>query len=246
MLSRVQPVVLERPTSGVATLQINRPQQRGALDRASLRLLLDAFDELAGEPGLAAVVLGSTHPVAFCAGADVGEPLDEAGGVARMEEFAALYAAVEACPAVTICAMTGNTVGAGAELAAACDLRVAGDNLKLRWVGGLLGVPVGPARLAPLVGLAAARHLVLQSPVVTAERALELGLTFEIAPADGAFTRAVAIATELASRPVANLRRVKGMFRDFEQTERRVLAENALLVDFQRNEHGLPSGAAGR
>lgn len=246
MLSRVQSVVLKRPTEGVATLAIDRPKQRGALDRASLQTLISAFAELAADESLAAVVLGSTDPIAFCAGADVSEPLDPAGGVARMEEFAALYAAVESCPAVTICAMTGNTVGAGAELAAACDLRIAGDNLKLRWVGGLLGVPVGPARLAPLVGLAAARHLILQSPVVTAPRALELGLTYEVTAADATFTRATEIAAELASRPVANLRRVKGMFRDFEQTGRRVAAENELLVDFQRHEQGLPSGGSPR
>jgi hypothetical protein len=46
----------------------------------------------------------------------------------------------------------GNVVGAGAELAAGCDLRVGGDNLHLAWAGARLGVPVGPARLAPLVG----------------------------------------------------------------------------------------------
>ena len=236
--------MLERPSLGVAALRINRPQVRGALDRASIQALVAGLRELASEPDLAAIVLSSTDPTALCAGADVNEVLDHDGGVARMAEFAELYAALESSPAVTICAMVGNTVGAGAELAAACDLRVAGDNLKLRWVGGLLGVPVGPARLAPLVGLAAARHLILQSPVVTATEALRLNLTFEVVPAAEAHDRAVAIATELASRPVPNLRKVKGMFREFEETERRTRDENEALVDFQRHGHGLPSGAA--
>ncbi len=140
-----------------------------------------------------------------------------------MNEFGAVYTAVERFPAVTICAMVGNTVGAGAELAAACDLRIAGDNLKLRWVGGLLGVPVGPARLAPLVGLAAARHLVLRSPVVTAEEAVRLNLAFEVVPAADAHDAAVEAGTQLASRPRANVRRIKAMFREFEETERRTL-----------------------
>ncbi len=246
MLPTVEPVVLDRPIPGVATLRINRPEVRGALDRASLRLLLDALAELESEPDLAAVVLSSTDPTALCAGADVNEVLDAEGGYARMSEFAELYAALERCPAVTICAMVGNTVGAGAELAAACDLRVAGDNLKLRWVGGLLGVPVGPARLAPLVGLSVARHLVLQSPVVTAEKALEYGLTFDVVPADKAHDRALEIAESLASRPVENLRKVKGMFREYEQTERRTLDENEALLHFQRHGSGLPSGGATR
>jgi enoyl-CoA hydratase len=245
MLSRVEPVVLERPAEGVAALRINRPEVRGALDTASLRQLTSYLVELA-EEDLAALVLSSTDPNAFCAGADVGEPLDHAGGINRMNEFGAVYTAVERFPAVTICAMVGNTVGAGAELAAACDLRVAGDNLKLRWVGGLLGVPVGPARLAPLVGLAAARHLVMNSPVVTPEEALRLNLTFDVVPAAEAHDRAVEMATQLATRPRANVRRIKSMFRDFEETERRTLKENQMLSDFQRHDHGLPSGGASR
>ncbi|MDO9355606.1 MAG: enoyl-CoA hydratase/isomerase family protein [Solirubrobacteraceae bacterium] len=241
----MEPVLLERPSPGVAVLRINRPQVRGALDRASIRLMVNMLREVSDDPELAAVVLSSTDPSALCAGADVNEVLDEEGGISRMSEFAALYAALESCPAVTICAMVGNTVGAGAELAAACDLRVAGDNLKLRWVGGLLGVPVGPARLTPLVGLAKARYLILQSPVVSAEDALALNLTFEIVPAAECHDRAVEIATSLASRPVPNLRKVKGLFREFEETERRTLKENRVLLDFQRHGHGLPS-APGR
>ncbi|MEH3053677.1 MAG: enoyl-CoA hydratase/isomerase family protein [Patulibacter minatonensis] len=236
--------MLERPAEGVAAIRINRPEVRGALDRASLQLMLQHLVDLADEPDLAVLILSSTHANAFCAGADVGEQLDHEGGVGRMFDFNAVYTAVERFPAVTICAMVGNTVGAGAELAAACDLRVAGDNLKLRWVGALLGVPVGPARLAPLVGLAAARHLVLNSPVVSAEEALRLNLTFDVVPAEQAHDRAVEIGTELASRPRANVRRVKQMFREFEETERRTLKENTLLIDFQRHEQGLPSGGA--
>ena len=62
-----------------------------------------------------------------------------------MQAFAALYAAVDAFPAPTIAVCVGNVIGAGAELAAGCDLRVGGDNLKLAWAGARLGVPIGPA-----------------------------------------------------------------------------------------------------
>ena len=78
-----------------------------------------------------------------------------------MEAFARFYAAIEAFPVPTIAVCVGNVVGAGAELAAGCDLRVGGDNLHLAWAGARLGVPVGPARLAPLVGLARAKELIL-------------------------------------------------------------------------------------
>lgn len=243
MLPTMEPVVLERPAAGVAALRINRPEARGALNRPALQAIIGHLHELRLEQDLAALVISSTDPTALCAGADVGEQLDREGGIARMSEFAAFYAAVESFPAVTIAAMVGNTVGAGAELIAACDIRVAGDNLKLRWVGGLLGVPVGPARLAPLVGLAAARHLILRSPVVDAQAALAYGLTYDVVPAAEAHDRAVEIATELAQRPISNLRIVKGLFRELEETERRTLKENRALMDFQRGGAGLPAGA---
>lgn len=243
MLPTMEPVLLERPAAGVAALRINRPEVRGALNRPTLQLFVKYLDELAQEEDLAALVISSTDPTALCAGADVSEELDHQGGVARMSEFGAFYAGVESFPAVTICAMVGNTVGAGAELATACDLRVAGDNLKFRCVGGMLGVPVGPARLTPLVGLAVARHLILRSPVVTAEDALAYRLAFDVVPAEEAHEKAVEIAGDIAKRPIANLRTVKGLFRELEETERRTLKENRGLMQFQRAGAGLPAGS---
>ena len=244
MIPGVTTVQLERPSDAVAVVRLARPEVRNAIDRPTLRLLLDAFGELNADPRLAAVVLSTTDTIALSAGADVTEVLSEADGRARMDEFSEIYALIEACPAVTICVMVGNTVGAGAEFASACDLRIAGDNLKLRWVGALLGVPVGPARLAPLIGLAAARRLILESPVLSAEDAVRLNLAGEVVPAAEADAKAVELAHSLAKRPLENLRTVKQMFRDFEQTERRLLAETELLMVFQTEGQGLPAGGA--
>src|SRR5207245_4506208 len=135
---------------------------------------------------LRALVLSTTDTRALCAGADISESLDRAGGVARMEAFARLYAAVEAFPTPTICVCVGHVVGAGAELAAGCDLRVGGDNLKLAWAGARLGVPVGPARLAPLVGLARAKELILTARVLDQAAAGALGLLAAAVPAGDA------------------------------------------------------------
>ena len=77
-----------------------------------------------------------------------------------------VYAAFDAVPAPSVAVCVGNVVGAGAEIAAGCDLRVGGDNLKLVWAGARLGAPVGPARLVPLVGLSRAKDLVLTGRVV--------------------------------------------------------------------------------
>ena len=228
-------------------LRLDRPERRNAMDTALLVAILDALEELSADPGLRALVFSTTSERALCAGADVAEDLDAAGGVHRMELFARFYAAVEAFPAPTIAVCVGNVVGAGAELAAGCDLRVGGDNLKLAWAGAKLGVPVGPARLTPLVGLARAKELVFTGRVVGAEEAQALGLLHAaVAPAADAEAAALELAREIAQHPPEGLRRLKRMFRDMERSAARVEAENAELVAFQREGAGLPAGGVAR
>ena len=210
------------------------------MDSALLRALLEALEELAADDALRVLVFSTTSERALCAGADVREELDHAGGVARMEAFARLYAAVEAFPAPTIAVCVGNVVGAGAELAAGCDLRVGGDNLKLAWAGAKLGVPVGPARLAPLIGVARAKDLIFTGRAVGVEEAEGLGLLHRTAPAAAAEDAALELAREIAQHPPEGLRRLKRMFRDLGETPARVAYENELLIEFQREGAGLP------
>ncbi len=221
-------------------LRLDRPERRNAMDTAMLTELLDALSELAADPDLRALVFSTTSERALCAGADVAEDLDAAAGVARMELFTRLYAAVDAFPLPTVAVCVGNVVGAGAELATGCDLRVGGDNLKLAWPGAKLGVPVGPARLVPLVGLSRAKELILTGRVVGMEEAERLGLLHRTLPAAEAEAAARALAAEVAAHPADGLRRLKTMFRELGDSERRIAYENELLVDFQRAGTGLP------
>src|SRR5919206_3608874 len=181
----------ERLEDGIEVLRLDRPEVRNALDSATLAELEAALAELADDDGLRALVVSTTSTRALCAGADVAEQLDHEGGVARMEAFARVYAAIEAFPAPTIAVCVGNCVGAGAEIAAGCDLRVGGDNLKLAWAGARLGVPVGPARLTPLIGLARAKELVLTGRVIDQQAADALGLLAAAVPSAEAEAAAI-------------------------------------------------------
>ncbi len=236
------PVRRERLSDGIEVLRLDRPQARNAIDSAMLSALEQALAELAADDDLRALVLSTTDSRALSAGADVREQLDAAAGVARMEAFARLYAAVEAFPLPAIAVCVGNVVGAGAELAAGCDLRVGGDNLQMAWAGAALGVPVGPARLTPLVGLARAKELILTGRVLDQAAAAELGLLAAIAPAAQAEAKAIELARAMTG-PVAGLRILKRMFRELEGSERRVAYENELLVAFQARGAGLPRRA---
>lgn len=226
----------------VEILRINRPEKRNALDTPTLRLLNDALRELSDDSEVRAAVLSTTSPDAFCAGADVTEPLDAAGGVARMEAFAELYRLVEQVPVPTIAVCVGNCVGAGAEIIAGCDLRVAGDNLKLAWAGARLGVPVGPARLTQFVGLSRAKELIYTGRPVGADEAVTSGLALRTAPADEAEAMALELAGLIARQSSDGIRTLKEMFRELEGTAARITYENERLLDFQRNSVGLPQG----
>jgi enoyl-CoA hydratase/carnithine racemase len=229
----------ERVAEGIEVLRLDRPEARNAMNSELLAAVEAALAELATDASLRVLIFSTTDTNALSAGADVREELDAAGGVARMEAFARFYAAVESFPLPTIAVCVGNVVGAGAELAAGCDLRVGGDNLHLAWAGARLGVPVGPARLAPLVGLARAKELILTARVLDQQGADELGLLAAAVPAADAEAAAIALA-ESMSGPVEGLRTLKRMFRELEGSERRVAYENELLVEFQARGAGLP------
>lgn len=233
------PIQRARVADGIEVLRLDRPQARNAMNSELLAAVEAALAELAADPALRVLIFSTTDVRALSAGADVREELDAAAGVARMEAFARFYAAVEAFPLPTIAVCVGNVVGAGAELAAGCDLRVGGDNLHLAWAGARLGVPVGPARLAPLVGLARAKELILTARVLDQRAADALGLLAAAVPAEEAEAAAIALAASMTG-PVDGLRTLKAMFRELEGSQRRVAYENELLVAFQARGAGLP------
>lgn len=233
-------LVAERVDAGIAVVRIDRPEVRNALDLPTLRLLEDELAALAADPELRVLVLGTTSTVALCAGADVNEELTAAGGVERMAAFTRVYAALEAFPVPTIAVCVGNCVGAGAELVAGCDLRVAGEGMKLAWAGARLGVPVGPARLVPLLGLARAKDLAYTGRVVRAAEAEALGLLSWRGPDEGAEAAALELAGRLCAQSPDGLRKLKAMFRDYTGSEDLVARENEELMAFQRDGVGLP------
>ena len=128
-----------------------------------------------------------------------------------------MYAAIDAFPVPVIAVCVGNCVGAGAEIAAGADLRVGGDNLKLAWAGARLGVPVGPARLAPLIGVARAKDLVFTGRRVDAARGRRARACCTApSPAADAETTALELAGSVAAQSPDGVRVLKQMFRELD------------------------------
>ena len=234
--------MLRERRGDIEILRLNRPDKRNALDTASLDVLNADLEELSSDETLRVLIISTTHTRALCAGADVGEALDAAGGVARMAAFTRMYSLIEQFPVPTIAVAVGNCVGAGAEIVAGVDLRVGGDNLGLAWAGARLGVPVGPARLVPLIGLARAKDLVFTGRTLSMDEAAGLGLLHRTATEAEAENEAIALAEQLTRQSADGLRVLKQMFRDLEASGGRVDYENAKLMNFQQHGTGLPRG----
>lgn len=232
-------VLVER-RGDLAIVRLNRPDRRNALDSATLSELNGAFEQLAADGSLRVLVLSTTDTTALCAGADVSEQLDHDGGVARMAAFTRMYTWLDEFPVPIVVVAVGNCVGAGAELVAGADLRVGGDNLKLAWAGGRLGVPVGPARLAPLIGVARAKDLVLTGRSISMVEAITLGLLQRSGPAAEAENLAVHLAEQIAAQHPNGIRALKQMFRELDGTAQRVAYENEQLMRFQQHGAGIP------
>ncbi len=226
---------------GVALLQLDRPQARNALDTELLVELLAHLEDARADERVRALVLSSTDHMGLSAGADVREQVDEAGAVRRMELFSQLYDELTGFPKPTVAACHGACVGGGAEIAVACDLRIGGANLRLRFPGAALGVPVGPARLVTLCGLSVAKYLLLTSKEVDAEVAYRWGLVHKVAPAARTEEAALQLAAQVAANPPDAVARLKRMLHEWDGVEGRSRVEGEGQVEWQRSGPGLPS-----
>ncbi len=165
--------------NGVARIFLNRPQKSNALTAGFLDQFLSALKEIGRDSRLRVVVLGGRGR-AFCGGADVNElkALTEANAGNFVLKIHAVCAAIRRLPIPVLAQLHGACIGAGLEIAAACDLRIAAEGTKLAMPEVKLGIPsvVEAALLPRLMGSGRAAWLVLTGEAIDAKRAYEWGL----------------------------------------------------------------------
>jgi len=226
--------IYEVDDRGVALIQFNREKVLNAINVEMLHELNGHIASAREDDAVRVLVFSSTDYMAFSAGADLKEDLDEDGRVERMQLFADLYDGVVGFPKPTIAACHGYTVGGGAEVAIACDIRIGGSNLQMRFPGAALGVPVGPARLVTLCGLSAAKYLLLSSNVIKCDEAFRLGLVNQISPGASTENAALELAGRIAGYDPASVARIKSMLHEWDDIEGRSAAEGRGQVQAQK------------
>jgi 2-(1,2-epoxy-1,2-dihydrophenyl)acetyl-CoA isomerase len=219
LTSRVMESVLLVEREGpVATLIMNRPKTRNALDPELLTALASGLEDVASDASVRAVVLAGAGD-AFCSGADLKGALgDLEAGLdlgPRISAFHALIRAIVFSPKPFVAAVRGPAVGFGADLALACDLRVLARDayLQEKFVAiGLMPDGGGSFWLPRLVGIGRALELLLLGTRVDAALALELGLCSRVV--DDELAEARALAARLAAGPPLALAAIKAAVRE--------------------------------
>jgi enoyl-CoA hydratase/carnithine racemase len=209
-----QEAVLFSVQGPVATLTLNRPEQRNTWNRAMWNGLLDALERLAKDRELRAGILTGAGAV-FSAGADLSDPaVHSTDDISEYDEGQdnSLYDALQRCTKPLIAAINGSAHGAGATLTLACDLRVMAADAFLVWPMARLGmIPANGTlvRMARLVGSGHALDITMTAREIGADEAYRTGLVNRVAPAGTLLDVARELGETLARNAPLSLRFIK-------------------------------------
>ncbi|MFV8170593.1 enoyl-CoA hydratase [Mycolicibacterium peregrinum] len=206
----------DRDERGVVTLTLNRPQAFNALSEAMLTALGDAFDALAEDQTVRAVILAASGK-AFCAGHDLKEMRAEpslAYYERLFEQCTNVMLSIQRLPVPVIARVHGLATAAGCQLVAMCDLAVASDDARL----AVSGVNVGLFCATPGVALSrnvprkAAFEMLVTGEFVSAEQARSLGLVNRVAAADALDGEIEALVASIVAKPRVAVAMGKALF----------------------------------
>lgn len=199
-----QSILVERE-GVIATVTLNRPEKRNALDAAGWAALGDAMEALSEDDALRCVVLRGAGPDAFAAGADISGFKDEHSTPALAKAYKAktdhAMEAIANGKHPVIAMIHGYCLGGGFEIATACDIRIAAESARLGVPARLMGLYLGYGLLDTLVnvlGRATALEIALEGRIYTAREAYEKGMINHLVPDDKLEEEAYASARRIA------------------------------------------------
>ncbi len=192
----------------VAVIRLSCPDRRNALSRVMLEELLRALRELKSGEARSIVLTGSGRY--FSSGVELRDAASDPEGFLKLGQLA--YREISEMPKPVVCCINGDAIGAGLELALACDFRVASDAALLGFPEASLGLIPGLGgmrRLIQLVGVGWALKLLLEASLITGRKAAEIGLVEEAYPPGDVWDMAYWYASRLAENSPSSIRAIK-------------------------------------
>src|SRR4051794_10748899 len=222
MAGEIQVEIREAPATGrVATVTIAHEAKLNTLNPELMREFAAAMAGLSADEALHAAVLTGAGPKSFVGGADITVMAGLQDGEAARGFITLVHGccrAVRDCPVPVIGRINGWTLGAGLELAAACDLRIAADHAQFGMPEVRVGIPsvVEAALLPGLIGWGRTRRLLLLGETIGAAEAERWGLVERVVPAAGLDAAVAEWLAHLAAAGDQALRRQKALVRQWE------------------------------
>jgi enoyl-CoA hydratase len=199
---------------GVATISINRPHARNALALQTMAELDESLDAARRERARVIFIRGS-GTVAFCAGGDLKElehMRSEQDAAEMAHRMRATLDKIPELPIPVIAGLNGDAFGGGAELAIACDFRIAASHARIGFAQinlGLMPAWGASERLAALLGRGRALSVLLGGETLDAERALQVGLFEEVVAKERFDRRLAELGASIAAAPPAAVAGIK-------------------------------------
>jgi enoyl-CoA hydratase/carnithine racemase len=229
---------------GVARIFLNRPEKVNALGAVFLEKLFHSLELLKSEKDLRVIVLGG-HGRAFCGGADVNElaALDASNAASFVEKIHHVCEAIRRLPVPVVARLHGAVIGAGLEIAAACDLRIAAEGTKFAMPEVRLGIPsvVEAALLPRLMGSGRAAWMVMTGEAIDARRACEWGLVEEVCPVSQLDERLVILLKNILAGERETLRVQKELLQLWDEAP----LSSSIALSLQRFAQAYGSGVPG-
>jgi len=220
---------------GIATITLNRPERRNALNTAVLEALRQRFDELERDERVRVVVIRGAG-TAFCSGRDLQEMSRRQRDALEPEaDVIGLFQQIEASRHPTIAMVHGAAYAGGCELALHCDFRVAADvarfAMPLARLGLVVPFPLGQ-KLVEIIGPAFTRQILLTGQPVDAKRAYEIGMVHAVVPAAEVERATYELARTIAGNAPLSLAGMKATIRRSASLRERI--EHADLDELAR------------
>ncbi|MFN3196153.1 MAG: enoyl-CoA hydratase [Chlorobiota bacterium] len=196
--------------SGVAGITLNRPDKLNSFNRAMSLELISALEQAEGDDSVRAILLTGAGR-GFCAGQDLSEAVgDDAYEIEDIieKQYNPIVKLLRGIEKPIVCAVNGVAAGAGANIAFACDITIASSDAKFIQSFAAIGLipdSGGTFYLPRMIGMQNAAALMMTGDRVTADRAKELGLIYDTAPAEKLMENTTELAQKLALMPTKGI-----------------------------------------